>query len=81
MNDTTQNFAPTPTTSSATLKLYRPAEIARLGNRHPSTVKAIGDVLFPNALRLTDGSRLYSEREKDKILAEIQRRELEGFKR
>jgi len=81
MNLDDQNFSTQASeTSTSRPRFYRPADIGKLAGWHRSTIAAIGDQLFPNAIRLSDGGRLYSEGEKEKILAEVARRELESFR-
>ncbi len=75
--------APTPTAStvSTAVKLLRPCEIAEAGGVHPTTVKQIAEQLRMDVLRLTDGSRLFTEDQQAKILAEIERRRQEAMRR
>jgi hypothetical protein len=59
----------------------RPSEVAEKANCHASTVKVVADELRMDLLRLSDGSRLFTESQAARIIAEIERRRLEALRK
>ena len=58
----------------------RPIEVARLAKCSTTCVKEIADRKFPNMLRLTDGTRLFSPEQVRQLCAEVERRRIEALK-
>ena len=74
------NSAPVVEGQTITPKLYQVGDIARLAQCSASWVRNVTDDLRLETLRLSNLSRVYTERQAAALINEIQRRRTEALK-